>query len=323
MRRHEGKIYINDSDLHRLLVFNDEGKFISKLEKRGQGPQEYYELRDFQVAPNGDIHILSARKIHVYDSSGTHKKDINLKLPNEYHINPVDFAFTKKGYYLFSGSMGIDRYIENQFSIYKIDTTGTFTGHVYFPVLGKMMMNPRFHPLDTPYHYYVTPFERNDTVYSATDKGIYPVYYINYGKRHLPQQLHPTFVNNVDSYPEWEPGGIDYIIKTEKLIESTDFIFFLYRSTKDHWLTFVSKKTGKCFYITALHTNRFFPFIHQQKNNGFIGFQFSHKLIESWRNGSFKNHYGYLSNYNELEKIIAGLDDNDNPVLMKIFLKDF
>lgn len=62
-----------------VFVFDMEGKIEGKIDKRGQGPQEYLGISDFMI-DGDDIWILSSdnMKFLVYDKVGNFKKDLAL-----------------------------------------------------------------------------------------------------------------------------------------------------------------------------------------------------------------------------------------------------
>ncbi|MGV8096467.1 MAG: 6-bladed beta-propeller [Mangrovibacterium sp.] len=62
------KFYILD-DSQVLYLFNEIGNYLNKLDKRGKGPGEYLEMRDFFVDKDGSIKVLSYNTILKYDST--------------------------------------------------------------------------------------------------------------------------------------------------------------------------------------------------------------------------------------------------------------
>ncbi len=68
MIKHD-RLYIQDN--HRILVFDPDGGYLSQVNRRGRGPEEYPEIRDFSVF-NDKIYVLSRvnKSIYVYDSAG-------------------------------------------------------------------------------------------------------------------------------------------------------------------------------------------------------------------------------------------------------------
>lgn len=322
-----GRIYIYDISLQELFAFDESGKFIFKLNRMGKGPEEYGSMRDFEIDEEGNIHILSNKEVVIYNADGKFQKRIPFSLPASYHINPTSLAFSgKTGYYLFSGAIGITKTIENQYSIYEITNEGKFTGKVFFPVTYRMFGEPRFYKLEgtTEPTYNMTPFVGNDTIYKFTAGGkAYPAYFLDYEDRHLPQEVYSGFDNGERIYNAFKTTN--YVTGVHTVIESEDFIHFLFRSKSTLWSTFGSKKTGNFFYFEQVRGGRngFLPIIYAANKNTFMGNTVAGELIDSKKSGEFKSKFGHLDNFSELEQIIDGLNENDNPVVVTYDIKEF
>lgn len=66
-----GYIYIADQRMRVLVVYDINGKVVTFVGRRGQGPAEYVNLTDFDVDSVGNICILDGRldKVLFYDSN--------------------------------------------------------------------------------------------------------------------------------------------------------------------------------------------------------------------------------------------------------------
>ena len=105
---HDNKIYISD-DKKVINIFDMDGRHMRTLNRTGRGPEEYLNLTDFVIDPQGNIFIAS-------QNEGVIEYDTNLN-------------FIKKIYPTENGSAGfldILRLKEGLFSsnTYKIDFTG-------------------------------------------------------------------------------------------------------------------------------------------------------------------------------------------------------
>ena len=70
--KHENHFFILSDD-QRILHFDNDGKFISKLDKRGGGPGEYTRLDDFnliKINGNTELWICDFKRIRKYVLSG-------------------------------------------------------------------------------------------------------------------------------------------------------------------------------------------------------------------------------------------------------------
>ena len=66
---HNDKFYVFDDKQQVIVVFNSAGKFIERIDKRGQGKGEYINLYDFNFNRfTGNIELMSPTgQINVYD----------------------------------------------------------------------------------------------------------------------------------------------------------------------------------------------------------------------------------------------------------------
>ena len=77
----DNKIYVADNrTTMTLFVFDINGKFLFKISKRGQGPNEYISFKDFDIQTNGDIYIHDSfgKKFVVFNSEGVFQRSIKV-----------------------------------------------------------------------------------------------------------------------------------------------------------------------------------------------------------------------------------------------------
>ena len=76
----ELNIYVLDIKNYRLLKFDNEGNFIWKTGRKGQGPGEFRNPFNVVVSPTEDIWILdSSSLMHIFDFQGKYQRTINLR----------------------------------------------------------------------------------------------------------------------------------------------------------------------------------------------------------------------------------------------------
>ena len=77
---HQNNFYIFDGQQNILWIFDGNGKYVSKINKRGQGPGEYSLIYDMILNPfTGNVDLLSPfGSIYSYDLSGNHIKTIQV-----------------------------------------------------------------------------------------------------------------------------------------------------------------------------------------------------------------------------------------------------
>lgn len=67
---HDNRFYIQDRQQQVIFIFDQNGKYINKINRRGRGPGEYIAINDFDIY-NGCIYIISAAaKLLRYDLNG-------------------------------------------------------------------------------------------------------------------------------------------------------------------------------------------------------------------------------------------------------------
>lgn len=119
------KFYILTNNFMVVNIFNSEGKHISKIDDRGQGPTEYVRITSFEVDEINKRIILAdsfSRRIFIYDEEGNQTSVINLA------FEPIVILPHKSGFVnIYSGPRNI--YIKPEmenYNIHFLDTDGKF-----------------------------------------------------------------------------------------------------------------------------------------------------------------------------------------------------
>ncbi len=63
------RIYVGQSNLGYILVFDEKGKFIRRIGRKGKGPGELFEVNSIDVK-NGKIYVLGDLYISIFTDSG-------------------------------------------------------------------------------------------------------------------------------------------------------------------------------------------------------------------------------------------------------------
>ena len=94
-------LFIFDNQLDQLFVFDVTGKFIHKINRKGQGPKEYVQVCDFTIDTENKQIILSAdrpAKLMYFTYDGSFIKEDNL--PDYYHELVNDGSYIYVDYYM-------------------------------------------------------------------------------------------------------------------------------------------------------------------------------------------------------------------------------
>lgn len=83
-------LFIHDFRFNNLFCFQSNGKFLRKIGRKGKGPSEYLEIRDFQIVDD-KIYILDYNRIHIFNfNNGEFLSTININ--NEYENKTYNFS---------------------------------------------------------------------------------------------------------------------------------------------------------------------------------------------------------------------------------------
>jgi hypothetical protein len=181
---HEDKFYVFDFKNFQLLEFHNDGKFSKKIGKRGKGPGEYHEVRDFDIKGNF-IYILDYKKIHRYDKhTGKFVDTKKLKIDQKTALNPKKFIILNDhDYYLWSSNP--DTYDKsgeyNRLFFFKNDQEAA----TYFPYDYKIYDGPRFYEAYDG-SYYMKSIDGDYDIFKITGETIINELKLNFGSRSLP-----------------------------------------------------------------------------------------------------------------------------------------
>ena len=79
IREYNNKIYILDDKISVLFFFDKNGKYLSKIDKNGEGPEDYYLIYETVIKPEeNQIYMISPMGfLHIYDLEGNFIKKIH------------------------------------------------------------------------------------------------------------------------------------------------------------------------------------------------------------------------------------------------------
>jgi len=315
-------IYLSAKDIG-VLIFNRDGKLITKIGALGRGPGEYYRHTKFTVDNNdnqGTIFIQdSENKIKVYSNNGDFLRSISFK---EYIGNIDLVTFYNSRLFLFN----FLQFGDAKYNWIIIDTLGQIidTKERTMPIFwsnwsagsGTYYFNNNL--------YYWNDY--NDTVYKITpDLSEKASFLFSPGEHRLPlEQFNPQ-------------QKLPYYMLLRSVFETKKYFVLYYTFNKKGSLAFVDKNSYKSFLIcwetndqAGLLNNldggvRFLPsYYYSNNNNEYIVSLLEpfilkkHVASEEFKNSTPK----YPEKKKELEKLAANLKETDNPVLVLVRLKE-
>ena len=82
----DGKYYVLDGEMSRILFFDDRGNYTNKIDAKGNGPGEYQFINDFSIdVTNRQIEILATLDILRYDFNGSYINKFTLPPSTKFH----------------------------------------------------------------------------------------------------------------------------------------------------------------------------------------------------------------------------------------------
>ncbi|WP_321481228.1 6-bladed beta-propeller [uncultured Bacteroides sp.] len=298
----DNKLYILDKIKKTISLFDEKGFYLSKINKIGQGPDEYISISDFAVK-DSLIYILSRdnKKIYIYNNLGVFVRTYELDDYYDY------FYLREKDLILYSN------YSNNKLYNVIIVHLGD----------NEMIQSNKFLPFikNQSFLYSPSPFNVNEqgdlflcqqfdnNIYSLSQNAITNVCNIEFStKEKIPVDFEKIgFAKMCTDYANKSVvSRISYVVKNNNLL------YLLYKFEYNNYLTRVNAKTLAVKTLKLKH-NKNYPFIFCEP----LGF--------------YRNHLvGYLSADNVLlfdGKFYSDKNENkilsvfDNPVLFLFQLK--
>jgi hypothetical protein len=313
----------------KLSVFDKTGKYLWGLNKRGNGAGEYPDFEDFLITNNGDISILAYPKIINYDSTGTFLSENKLNLflkefmlfGNKDFIGPVFKAIDNK---LLSIIKDKGYKQEFLFKRTKLEAKkSTFMDNYRSITSFKSTI------------FFMYPY--SDTIYSINNENkIKPSYYVNYVNKKIPVDI----LNIQDDVLTWEKKIHkleDYMLLSAIGITENYIYIGSINKSFQAFFTLYSKKNKHILTAHKLIDNMFLKgneimITAQNMPHEIDGNDILWPLDPEYLINGYKHYMSYLSDagreefrkkYPELVRICTTLKEDDNPVILRIKVKDF
>jgi len=91
-------IYVLDSKMAKVKVYDLKGRFIREIGRKGEGPGEFMIPVNFCLSANGDIYIydIQRRRMSVFSSEGSYKRDfiVEKPLPGKFYVDEKNYIYT-------------------------------------------------------------------------------------------------------------------------------------------------------------------------------------------------------------------------------------
>ena len=311
------RIFISASPIG-ILAYDQNGNLLNNIGTRGRGPGEYLTGIYFATDQENELmYIYSSKKILIYSFDGDFKRDFEINEPE--YVGDIYFL---NGRLYHAGGPRFDY----DWVVY--DTIGNIVSY-------KLNKIPSFvsgwgsymgFATDNQGLYYWNSY--NDTIFYIQDDHYQPKMFFARGEFRLPYKDYPR-----------EDYGIHF--NPVSLINTHKYLFITYLMDQLTHVSYINKEDGRLFIIDRgadmslfnrpgilndLDAGPIFPpfYYHYENNEEFlVGWIYSHRLKTHVNSDTFKSSTPkYPEKKKELEELAASLDENDNPVLMLVKLKE-
>ncbi|MCH7411815.1 6-bladed beta-propeller, partial [Belliella sp. DSM 111904] len=327
MIHHNGHVYISDRLTESVFIFTDEGEFINAIQSKGEGPEEYGEINDFNVDPrtgNVLIHSHMSQKILTYAISGEYLSSMKNKL----FISSF-FPISDSSMALYNSRMSNGHIFENTFpvqprffianeseEIEKQDLETTYREHLLsypIPRAGFYQIGDSLRLMESI----------NSVVYGVDleEGSVFPRFAFEFTNAN-PPRIYDMDADELsiflEDYKNKKVGGWAFL---SNVSETEDFICAAYSYNGYNNMTFYSKRSNHQVNIGPVWINDMdsisMPMVQTVTADGeFVGYFNSNIFSRMVRN-----------NDNKLSQKILDLEksqrDAESIILVKFRLKDF
>ena len=303
----DGYLFVMDSKLNKVCVFDESGTYISHIHNVGLGPEEYVSLMDFCIDISRKELVLLCDvpfKIMRFSYEGVFLSED--KIPNLYQgiIMDSDYVYccrsdvndNAEGYdYEFTCFDREMNVVNNAIEMRKDMVNNSFSGGEFFTKNQGICYTRRF----------------DDAIYQIEEGKVYKKYTVDFGKFQLPDNL----INEENSTKFFKVcSENDYIYNMTDFVDNENYIIF---------------KTNRCICIydkRAKTLNGYGTITNSKlmtRNNYFLPFGnvknsivtildpgLVHMLSQSFDNNVF------------LENLKGKVKEDDNPILVIYEFKD-
>lgn len=299
-----------------IKVFLNEGAFSHDIGGIGKGPGEYIQVRSLSWDHKSKevvVYNVGNANLQFYSPNGHFKR--SFKVPH----NPMNIYPQQNGKYL--GSLMFDTQIDSVFGkVFQFDTTGKVVGY------GKENMTEQNFP---PLFVYPSSFqmgskdlfipERSDTVFQVFDGQLIPIISFGLGNLMVPDEIY--YSSNASSD---EMSKYIYFLNGYGLNDDEFVVEF--KKGKQKYLALCNIKTGKSKVMKNDQSgitndidggHPITGFYYSKIQNGYLYSMVSPIYLKT------NLEEGVLSEPSaNLRTLINGLDVEDNPLIIKMKIRD-
>ena len=329
---------IGPTDFQHLYVYDKNGKFIRQISGRGQGGEEFLEVRDIDVIGDSIIKMGDVYAIRTFNLEG---KQLSSKRING---TTQEIVSVKGKTILFDGGSYSSSKATNL--LFQFDEKDDLQAEFFeIPPLANRItaffVNPRALTRDEESVYFHFPYNNYIYQINAETLEYSPRYKVDYGDRTFTWDM---FDENVGHVKDWVTQS-----KNEKnasmceILSLNDYFLFTSRDNdRNYYLSLYSNRTGRVLSGNKLKDDMYFKgnviVLKGGKPSAVLGrhgndggdliWPVQPKVLlkgyKAYREVLSKERWElFRKKYPRLVEVCEQLNEDDNPVLLKIKLKDF
>jgi len=304
------KIIVVDFDVSKTItVYDESGKFLNKIGKLGQGPEEYAYLEHVALTPDKSMVVvvdMGSGNLKYFGLEGNFIKSV--KFP--FWFSRCEFINDNiiAGHYS-GGNMVQKNNVSYKPQLVITDLKGNILSSGFQSFYSKNFASTTFMPLrkfDNEV-IYCPPF--SDTIYHVSEKGLCPLYHLNI------KRTSPIVIDNNITDNSWEEYKENNPFFNGEIIELKDATMINISERYKNWSRFIiySKKQDKIFSCTGTLSNPFFRIFSvpkaRYKDDMIVVDERASNIIAN------RNIFYQLGEKNIVDKLFKDLTEDNNPVL--------
>ncbi len=305
-----------------FLRYDREGNFINRIGRHGRGPGEYQFTLHFAMdSQSKNVYIYDNNKIITYTVDGKLIREFNI---TDFDGYPSQVFYRDGKIYLACNLM----YGNAKYNWFIIDTLGNLQSFKLNKIPSFSSSIPGwagFFSIENELLYWN---DYNDTIFLLHENSYTPAMYFAQGDFRKPYSR----IASEDLWGYFNP---------RRFFNTKDYLIFSYLYNRHNHLTLVDKKDGDIFTLDKGTSGQrgyepgikndidgglgFYPYYSftEVGNTYLVTWYFAYRLKSYVESEAFKNSTPkYPEKKKELEELAASLDENDNPVLMLVKLKE-
>ena len=301
--------YVLDDKQMLVMTFDKTGKYITTINKKGQGPGEYKELYDFAFNPfTGNLELLDPHSgINIYNKDNyKFIKRINKpkQLPALHRFSPL----TPNEYLLFCGSND-----GNKMAIYNIEKEEITSD--FYDVPQYLLFNTFYHHTYSPFYilddkvHFIQGYDGK--VFTLENNQLSEKYCWDFGPQNFKLENLPAD-KDIRFYFNWDKTvGKNYATCFVKYAENSKYYMTQYRFNGKNRHLIYNKEDKNTFIFTAFQEGNFSTPTIMDEN-----FAYSiviPQLLEYHMNPNLLDEKG--------KEIFKNIQEDDNPIILKYKFK--